>query len=367
MNVLPSSAPSLAFFVSSHGYGHAARAAAVMAGLMTTIPGCRLSIFTRTPNWFFEDSLPGPFEYYAQQTDIGLVQNSPLQEDLPATVKALDHFLPFEADRIDPLAQQLRRAHCRLVLCDISPLGIAVARAAGVPSVLIENFTWDWIYEGYLHLAPGLQPHIAYLKEIFAQVTYHIQTEPVCTYNARASLVTNPVARKSRRPAEQVRSRLGINGTTPAVMVTMGGIPEQFTFLEHLTHFPQYRFVIPGGSERRKSRANLVLLPHHSEFFHPDLIQAADAVVGKVGYSTLAETYRAGAPFGYIGRPRFRESEKLAHYIQTHMPGLEITNERFENGRWAECLPQLLALPRVTRHEPNGADQIAAYLRQLLA
>ncbi len=366
MNVQPSSAPSLAFFVSSHGYGHAARAAAVMAELMATIPGCRLSIFTRTPTWFFEDSLPGPFEYYSQQTDIGLVQDSPLQEDLPATIEALDHFLPFDANRIDPLAQQLQRAGCRLVLCDISPLGVAVARAAGIPSVLIENFTWDWIYEGYLDLAPGLQPHIAYLKEVFAQATYHIQTEPVCAHDARASLVTNPVARKPRRSTEEVRRHLGIDGTAPAVMVTMGGIPEQFTFLERLTRFPQYRFVIPGGSERRASRTNLVLLPHHSEFFHPDLIQAADAVVGKAGYSTLAETYRAGAPFGYIGRPRFRESERLAHYIRTHMSGLEITNEHFENGEWAECLPQLLSLPRATRHEPNGADQIAAYLRQLL-
>ncbi|NMC79506.1 MAG: hypothetical protein GYA59_09120, partial [Chloroflexi bacterium] len=148
MNVQPSSAPSLAFFVSSHGYGHAASAAAVMAELMAILPGCRLSIFTRTPTWFFEDSLTGPFEYYSQQTDIGLVQDSPLQEDLPATIEALDHFLPFDAHRIDPLAQQLQRAGCRLVLCDVSPLGISVARDAGIPSVLIENFTLDWIYEG---------------------------------------------------------------------------------------------------------------------------------------------------------------------------------------------------------------------------
>ena len=33
---------------------------------------------------------------------------------------------------------------------------------------------------------------------------------------------------------------------------------------------------------------NLILLPHHSVFFHPDLVNASDAVVGKLGYSTLA-------------------------------------------------------------------------------
>ena len=67
-------------------------------------------------------------------------------------------------------------------------------------------------------------------------------------------------------------------------------------------------FVIPGGADDYLWQENLVLLPHHSRFYHPDLVAAADAVVGKVGYSTVAETFHAGAPLGYVPRTRFRES-----------------------------------------------------------
>jgi hypothetical protein len=110
----------------------------------------------------------------------------------------------------------------------------------------------------------------------------------------------------------------------------------------------------------------MVLLPHRSSFFHPNLVNACDAVIGKVGYSTLAEVYHAGLPFGYVGRLDFRESPILTAYIAQHMQGIAITPAQFDDGSWLSQLPQLLALPRLTRHEPNGADQAAHFICQLL-
>ena len=137
---------NLAFFISSHGYGHAARAAAIMAALQTRHLALRFEIFTQVPRWVFDISLTGPFTYHTALTDVGLVQTSPLVEDLPQTAKRLNDFLPFDEARVAELAAQVSERQCAAALCDISPLGIAVARAAGIPSVLIENFTWDWIY-----------------------------------------------------------------------------------------------------------------------------------------------------------------------------------------------------------------------------
>ena len=124
-------------------------------------------------------------------------------------------------------------------------------------------------------------------------------------------------------------------------------------------------FVIPGGSQQVEQRRNLVLLPNHTSFFHPDLINAADVVIGKVGYSTLAEVYQAGAPYGYISRPRFRESALLARYIESHMNGLAITGSEFADGSWLVRLPELLALPRVERSPTGGAEQAARFILQI--
>jgi UDP-N-acetylglucosamine:LPS N-acetylglucosamine transferase len=109
----------------------------------------------------------------------------------------------------------------------------------------------------------------------------------------------------------------------------------------------------------------VVLLPHRSEFFHPDLVYAADAVVGKVGYSTVSEVYAAGIPFGYILREDFREAPALAAYIEQHIPGFQIEQAPFTAGQWLACLPQLLALPRAMRQGPNGADQVAQFVLSL--
>jgi UDP:flavonoid glycosyltransferase YjiC (YdhE family) len=362
----------IAYFISPHGYGHAARAAAVMMALRERDPAIRFEIFTLVPRWFFEDSLSESFGYHSLLTDIGLVQKTPLIEDLPETLRRLDSFLPFDGPQIQEIAGQVSRLQCQLVICDIAPLGIAVAREAGIPSVLVENFTWDWIYQGYVKYEPRLAPHIAYLQDQFDKADYRIQTKPVCQRHT-ADLITSPVSRKVRTPAREIRRQLGIPDTARTVMITMGGIPWDYTFLARLANPNDFYFVIPGAAEGMQVRRNspdgsggLVLLPHHSDFFHPDLVNACDAVIGKAGYSTLAEVYSAGVPFGYVARPKFRESQVLAAFIEQQMQGLAITEIQFRNGRWLSLVSDLLALPRIRRQGAAGADPVAHFLDELL-
>ncbi len=355
----------IAYFISSHGYGHAARAAAIMATLHELDPMLHFELFTQVPRWFFQDSLAQPFGYYERLTDVGLAQKNSLLEDLAETLRRLANFLPFDRAQVQSLAEQIKTLQCQLIICDISPLGIAVAKAAGLPAVLVENFTWDWIYAGYLLGEARLKPYITQLRELFAGADYHIQTEPVCQ-PLPADMTTRPVSRPSRTPASQTLQKLDLPDQATVILLTMGGIPWDYTFLEQLARQRDFYFIVPGGSQRVELVGNLALLPHHSDFFHPDLVSASDAVVGKLGYSTLAEVYHAGIPFGYIPRPGFRESEMLAAYVDRHMSGLAITAAQFESGEWVSLLTDLLALPRIERHEPNGADQAAEFIRNCL-
>jgi UDP:flavonoid glycosyltransferase YjiC (YdhE family) len=355
----------IAYFISPHGFGHAARAAGIMAALLKTHPALRFDLFTTVPRWFFEDSLAGAFDYHAVLTDIGLVQKTSLTADLPATLQQLQDFLPFDRAQITALAARIRTLKCALVMCDIAPLGIAVAKQAGVPSVLIENFTWDWLYQEYASQHRQMTGYIAYLQDVFDTADYHIQTEPVCAYGA-VDLITQPVSRKPKTPAQQIRKQLGIPPEARVVMITMGGIPGQYPFVSQLTQQSGVCFVIPGASAAVQRRENVVLLPHHSDFFHPDLVHACDAVIGKAGYSTVAEVYAAGIPFGYVTRQEFRESSALTTYIDAHMPGLAIAQGEFHHGSWLSRLPTLLALPRLYRKDLNGADQAARFIGQIL-
>jgi UDP:flavonoid glycosyltransferase YjiC (YdhE family) len=352
----------IAFFISPHGFGHAARACAVMETLHRLDARIQFEIFTRAPRWFFDVSLQFPYRYHELITDIGMVQNTPLAEDLPATIDRLSQFMPFSVDCLESIARQLANLQCRLAVCDISPLGIAAAHAAGIPVVLIENFTWDWIYAGYLEKEPRFAPYIQAFCQLFASADVHIQTAPACNPLPSASLLTHPVARYPRHTRDEVRARLRISSNAQAVLVSMGGFELQYDFLGCLARLKDVTFIIPGGAERVDLRDNLVLLPHHSDYFHPDLVFASDAIISKAGYSTISEAYYAGIPYGYVSRTQFRESLVLSGFIQNKMIGIEIDGGSFQTGDWIEVIPALLQSPRIHRDETNGAQQIADFL-----
>ena len=93
---------------------------------------------------------------------------------------------------------------------------------------------------------------------------------------------------------------------------------------------------------------------------------AADLVVGKVGYSTVAETYHAGRSFAYVQRPAFRESATLAAFVDRHLDSWELSPEQLHSGAWLETLPPLAVGPPLVANRVNGADQAADFLLGLL-
>ena len=357
--------PAIAYFIPPHGYGHASRAAAVMQALAGLVPGIRFELFTTCTRQIFRESLETDFGYHPTQTDIGLVQTSPLTEDLAATCRQLDHLLPFDGALVGGLAGTIRKLNCRLVICDIAPLGIVTARSAGLPSILIENFTWDWIYHGYMEAAPGLQRHIEYLSHIFRQADYHIQTRPLCRPVPNAVQI-GPVGRSPKSPRAQVRARLGIHESDQMVLVSMGGVPDRFDFLSRLPKQIEPFLVIPGADGRSSVHPKVRLLPMHSGFYHPDLIASADALVAKAGYSTIAEAYQCGIPFGYVRRPQSPESDALEDFINRHLPAKAISTDSYADGTWIRALPDLLSMPRVSASKENGAEQAARMICRIL-
>ncbi len=364
-NCTASSIHRIAVFISPHGYGHAARVSAILSALHKIIPNLYVHIFTSVPSNFFRDSVTAPFHYQTQLVDVGFVQDSSLAVNLDKTIDALDAFYPVDPALVHTLAAQIAQIHCELVICDIAPIGILVANELGIPSVLVENFTWDWLYEAYAADKDRLVTHIEYLRNLFARATHHIQTSPVCN-DFDTAITTAPVSRRVRSDRSTVRGNLSVSASQRIVLITMGGIPENYPFVSELNSQNDTVFIIPGGSRKVMVRNNLILLPFHSEFYHPDLVNASDAIIGKVGYSTLAEVYHAGVGFGYVTRADFRESPVLVAYIRKHIPGIAIREGEFRNGTWISRLPELLAKPPGRTTKSNGAVEAAGHIAKIL-
>jgi hypothetical protein len=356
----------LACFISPHGLGHAARAAAILSRLQEAHPDLILDLFTIAPLAFFEASGCRNIVLHPVRTDLGFVQRSALAEDIPETIHQLDECLPFDPAQVERLAGQVRQSGCSAILCDIAPLGFAVAQSAGIPSILVENFRWDDLYEHYAGDFPAIRRHVDLVRPWFDRADLTIQTEPLCRPVPAAALVTGPVSRPPRQDRDTTRHRLGIRPDQKMVLITMGGVSERTPLLAHLAARTDLMFVVAWGADRIRLTGNVLCLPLQSEFYHPDLVHAADAVIGKAGYSTLAEVYHAGVPFGYISRRNYPEMPALIRFIQQHMAGASLHDADLGDGVEPGFIDRLVNMDHHKVIHPNGSGPIANTISQFL-
>ncbi len=349
---------SALFVVSPHGFGHAARASAVIEALVGLVPGLRVDIATTVPEWFFTDALPAEIDLrlHPVEVDVGLVQRGPFDEDAAATAARLENVIGCRWEGVGRLAADLGHLRPKVIVADIAPLGLGLAARMGVPAVLLENFTWDFIYRAY---GSELGAWAERLAPVSAAATLRIQAEPFCE-PAAGALRVPPVARRRRSPRGEVRRRLGIPPDRPMVLVSMGGVPGLPREIERLRSQRRAVVVVPGGAPSIERSQGLIPLPHRSVHFHPDLVRDADLVVGKLGYSTVAETWTAGVPFAYVARDRFPESAPVSGWVEREMSATRIDRDELESGGWMARLEELLALPRMPEQVGGAAEAAAA-------
>lgn len=349
----------IACFITPHGFGHATRMTAVLEALQKRIPDVHPHLFTTVPVSLFAETLD-TFSYHPLSCDIGLVQKDGLHADIPATIKQLQEFLPFDTSLVNELAEKIKGYH--MVLCDIAPLGLAVATRAGIKSVLIENFTWDWIYEAYLPQYPELQTAISYFVSQYQQADIHIRCQPFCGVT-QGDLECGPIFRRIRSERSKVRSKLQCKNKK-IVLITMGGVDLELPFIHQLSSSSETFFILTGQKETRQLGENSLLLARDSGFYHPDLINSVDLVICKSGYSTVAECAQAGVPVVTVGRARFPESKVLEEFSISFLNGHTIEQNEFLSGSWLKNLDKLFSSNQKSKPMRNGADAVAKYLHQ---
>lgn len=323
--------------------------------------GAHFELFAASPRWFFDESVKGLYRYHEVVTDVGFVQSSALRHDLPATVAALRDMVPFDDDLVSGLALEVRLAGCQAVLCDVAPLGVAVAERAGLPSVLVENFTWPWLYEPHLGAFPALAGISAELERWVGKATYHVLAEPFCHADPRAHAAVLPVSRPAWSTREAIRKDMGLPGDGRVVVVTMGGVAEDMPFLDRLAEVDDVTFLVTG-CHATEVRGNLRLFDNGTRLYMPHLVRAADAVVAKLGYSTLAEVWREGRPLAFVTRDDFRETAPLRAWATDRLPGFEIPGPDFAGGAWIEDVAGLADTPPPPPPPAGGADQVADFV-----
>ncbi|MDT8445403.1 MAG: hypothetical protein RRB13_00735 [bacterium] len=357
--------PALALFVTSHGFGHAARSAAVLEALFPLLEGWNFEIFTETPLSFFQASLSRDFGYHRTQTDLGLVQTSALEGDLDATLRKLSAELPYRPGSVKELAQTCQNLNVKAIISDISPLGLLVASQLKAPSFLLENFTWDWIYRRIPGYPTDFNEFADYLEDLFGLARWRIQAFPACEAD-QGDFTSRPIARSPRTPAEVTRAHLGLQRDQKLILLTLGGIEGQVLAPPRGYEQQPWLFVSPTGSGATSLQGNWLQLGDVEGYFHPDLMEAADLVVCKLGYSTLAEAWQSGTPVLYLSRPDFPESPVLEAFCRSELASQPLTREALSNGNWLALVEKMLHDHPKGPNKPSGAIQTAQWIAEQL-
>ena len=353
---------NIACFISSHGYGHATRSLAVIQKLSELLK-INVSVFGGFPNWFIEENLNGiNFKNYEIKTDVGLVQKNPFTHDLDETINQLSNFLRFKDDDIKQIEYLLKKNKPDFILCDISPLGIVLGKKLNIPVCLLENFTWDWIYREYESQGNELSKQILILKNIFESADMHIQTEPICKPK-NGSFKVSPIFRPNQKQVIEVKAEIGIKNFKNIILVTTGGISQNYTFLNEIKNDKRNFYILAGDFKNENAQENFILLPHNNRFYFPDLVNIADVVVGKVGYGTVAEAWGFNKPLIGIYRKDFKESAPMRKFVNQNLSGFEIKYQSFEDGSWIKKIDRftkkLKFKKSLCNFEENGRNEVA--------
>ncbi|KAJ6434761.1 hypothetical protein OIU84_000072 [Salix udensis] len=139
-----------AYYVTGHGFGHATRVVEVVRNLI--LAGHDVHVVTGAPDFVFTSEIQSPRLFIRKVLlDCGAVQADALTVDRLASlekysetaVKPRESILATEIEWLNSIKADL-------VVSDVVPVVCRAAADAGIRSVCVTNFSWDFIYAEYV-------------------------------------------------------------------------------------------------------------------------------------------------------------------------------------------------------------------------
>ena len=350
----------------------------VMQALLARQSGVSIVVKTSAPRRLFERALGERFEFFELQSDTGMVQIDSLTPDTAESIRQAKAFHAQLDQKAASEAAFLRQRGTRLVVGDIPPLAFAAADAAGVQSMAIGNFTWDWIYEGYPEESPFDLTEA--IREAYRKATLALRLPTSGGFTGLESITRDIpfVARRSTREPADVRRGLGLPNDTPLVLMSFGGYGLDGVNVGALAALRGYAIATTDLPSREKGSRPLFRpvpgLHDLSEtqmcangFRYEDLVRAADVVVTKPGYGIVTEAMANDTALLYTSRGRFVEYDVLVKAMPRYVRAQFIEQGDLLSGNWVPALEQLLASPAPPeKPDLNGAAVAADAILSLL-
>lgn len=315
----------------------------------------QVHIKSEIPASYFHLYLNKDYSPIPTPVDVGCVQEDFIRINSEKTFQRLEEFFSQSEKLIDQETRWLQQNKIDLILSDASSMPLKVAHRAGIPSVLICNFTWHDIYSHF----PGAEKRqgiLDTLKDEYALAS--LQILPQC------HIVNDVIQNKKEvgfiaRKGKDVRSRLeqvlgiSLNDKT-VVFIYLGDMGAQSVQWENLEKLEDMVFLTRDPLP--KNFGNLFVLDER--FLYQDLIATSDIVCTKAGYSTLATAFAHNKPVISCSREHFYEFETMRDYMNEKQVGLIMDSTKFFSCEWESYIRKALTLSVKGKVPLNGEEKV---------
>lgn len=362
----------IAFYISGHGFGHASRDIEVINALRRAQPQIRIILRTGVPAWLFHGATAQPLDIQPLETDSGLAQIDSLRIDERETIRRAVRFYDNFDERVAGEATWLRSHGATAVVADVPPLACAAAARADIPSIVVANFTWDWIYEAIDRFATEAPGVMAIIEQAYATATRTLRLPMHGGFAAMTSGIRDIpfIARRSARGRSATRSALGLADGRPVVLASFGGHSVK---MPYATVAGEGRLTVLLTEFEAEANGDLRGLPNvrclsprelsERHLRYEDLVAAADVVVSKPGYGIVSECIANATPLLYTSRGRMPEYDVFVEQMPRMLRCRYIDQETLLAGQWADAVEALLAQPAPPSTPMiNGADVAANFI-----
>jgi hypothetical protein len=363
----PATVASVCFYISGHGFGHASRQIEIINALGPRLPpDWKIVVRTAAAQWLFDRTVRVPIEFVPGPIDTGVIQIDSLRLDEHETARAAGRFYADFAEHVGRERAFLGQHDVRLVIGDAPPLACSAAAAAGIPSVVCANFTWDWIYEGYADAFASEAPHaLPLIREAYADATAAWRLPLHGGFATIGEVQDVPfVARHATRARNDVLAALNLPGDTPLVLTSFGGYGFDGFDWTGLDCLRDWTVVVTGrGAPQQMPRGVAAVdeaLLYGRGLRYEDLVAAVDVVITKPGYGIVSECIANGTAMLYTSRGHFVEYDVMVLEMPKVLRCAFIPQDELLAGRWRARLDRLHDAPPAPERPPTDGSVVVA-------
>ncbi|XP_038983785.1 L-arabinokinase-like isoform X2 [Phoenix dactylifera] len=351
-----------AYYVTGHGFGHATRVVEVVRHLI--VSGHDVHVVTGAPDFVFTTEIQSPNLHIRKVLlDCGAVQADALTVDRLASLEKYHQtaVVP-RASILATEVEWLNSIKADLVVSDVVPVACRAAADAGIRSVCVTNFSWDFIYAEYVMAAGHHHRSIVWqIAEDYSHCEFLIRLPGYCPMPAFRDVIDVPlVVRRLHKSRLEVRKELGIGNDVKVVIFNFGGQPAGWKLKQEW--LPDgWLCLVCGASDNQELPPNFVKLA--KDVYTPDLMAASDCMLGKIGYGTVSEALAYKLPFVFVRRDYFNEEPFLRNMLEYYQGGVEMIRRDLLTGHWTPYLERALSLKPCYEGGINGGE-VAAHILQ---